>query len=99
MVDYLESVLSVVVDSRDAVRMVEPEFVSEKYGHVFDLFGRDCHFKSRATDDVCFLKVAGKVFFQFLDEIIFSLMRKDHPCSYTFALRIFSCSMMIACST
>src|SRR5438128_681505 len=98
MVDYLEPVFSIVVDSRDPVWMVKPKFVSEKYRHVFDFFRRDGHFKPRATDDICFLNVAGKVFFQFPGDIIFSFMREAHPCSYTFDLRIFSSSIMIACS-
>ena len=90
MVDYLEPVLSVVVNSGNPVRVVKPEFVSEKYCDVLDLFWRDGHFKPGAADDVRFLDVGGKVLFQLLDESIFSFVRKAHPCSYTFDLRIFS---------
>src|SRR6266581_9141984 len=98
MVDYLEPVFSVVVNSRNPVRVVKPEFVSEKYRDVLDLFGSDGHFKSSATYNVRFLDVGGEVLFELLDESIFSFVRKAHPCSYTFDLRIFSWSMMIACS-
>src|SRR5437660_5784021 len=98
MIDDLESVFSVVVNSRDPIWMVKPELVSEEYCDVLDLFWRDGHFKPSAADDVRFLDVGGKVLFQLLDESIFSFVRKAHPCSYTFDLRIFSWSMMIACS-
>src|SRR2546422_11621175 len=98
MVDYLEPVFSIVVDSRDPVWMVKPKLVSKKYCHILDPFGGNGHFKPRATDNICFLNVAGKVFFQFLDETIFSFMGEAHPCSYTFDLPIFSLSIMIACS-
>src|SRR5260370_41997141 len=98
MVDYFEPVLSVVVDSRHAIRMIEAQLVPQEYRDFLDLFGRNSHLKPPAAYDVCFLDVGRKGFFQFLDEIIFSFVREAHPCSYTFDLRIFSCSMMIACS-
>src|SRR2546425_12638004 len=98
MVDYLEPVFSVVVSSRGLVRMVKPEFGSEKNCDVLDLFGSDRHFKPSTTDNVRFLDVGGKALFELLYESIFSFVRKAHPCSYTFDLRIFSWSMMIACS-
>src|SRR2546426_12223695 len=98
MVDYLEPVFSVVVNSRDPVRMVKPEFVSEKNCDVLDLFGSDRHFKPSTTDNVRFLDVGGKALFEFLYARIFSFVRKAHPCSYTFDLRIFSLRIMIACA-
>src|SRR6266568_3538875 len=98
MVDDLEPVFPVVVNSGDPIWMVKPEFVSEKHCDILDLFGSDCHFKPTATDNVRFLDVGWKVLFELLNESIFSFVRKAHPCSYTFDLRIFSWSMMIACS-
>src|SRR2546422_3716202 len=97
MVDYLEPVFSVVVNSRDPVRMVKPEFVSEKNCDVLDLFGSDRHFKPSTTDNVRFLDVGGKPLFSLLYEIYFSFLRKGHSCSHTFCLRIFSLCIMIDC--
>src|SRR2546422_7487030 len=98
MVDYLEPVFSVVVNSRDPVRMVKPEFVSEKNCDVLDLFGSDRHFKPSTTDNVRFLDVGGKALFWVLYESIFSFVRNAHPRSHTFYLPIFSWCIMISCS-
>src|SRR2546427_8985186 len=95
MVDYLEPVFSVVVNSRDPVRMVKPEFVSEKNCDVLDLFGSDRHFKPSTTDNVRFLDVGGKTPFWRLFERIFSFRRKASPCPFPFSLRTFSCSHVI----
>src|SRR5205807_5981445 len=98
MIDDLEPVFSVIVNSRNPVWMVKPEFVSEKYCDILDLLWSDGHFKPGAADNVRFLDVGGKALFELLYESILSFVRKAHPCSYTFDLRIFSWSMMIACS-
>src|SRR5439155_1040502 len=88
MVHNLEPVFSVIIDSRNPVRMVKPELVPEKYRDVLDLFGSDGHLKSSATYNVRVLDVGRKALFELLDENIFSFVRKAHPCSYTFDLRI-----------
>src|SRR5205809_7842862 len=99
MVDYFETCLSVVVNGRDPAGVIESKLVAEESRDLDHSVWSDSHVYPRSTKNRCVLDVGGEVFSQCFGEALFPFLCEAYPSGYTFDFPIFSCSMMIPCSS